>query len=344
MLLSLAPMDGYTDCANRIIVKKIFDEHNKEDNIYFITEFMSADGYHHNPDWVIKHMLHTEIDKPLWWQLFSGNKDNLVQASKDLEKVYDYQWVDLNVGCPSPKIVKQWAWSWMLKDKNNTLWILQAIKSSINISLSMKTRIGLHKWDKKSQMEFLIEVSNICSMISLHWRTFDQWNSWEVDWNFLYELKSKINKDCKLIGNWWIKSYQECKSLIGNLDWLMIGQWSIGNPWIFTNYAPSFEEIWSTCLRHLQLTIAQDIYFKRFKESQTKVLKMPKYTDLQNIIDNFDNIKSELDDCITPIEFRKHLFWYLKGLKWSKEFKIDLVKARDYYTLKKMIVEFFGIA
>ncbi|MEF2175325.1 MAG: tRNA-dihydrouridine synthase [Candidatus Absconditabacteria bacterium] len=343
MLLSLAPMDGYTDCANRIIVKENFDKHNKEDNIYFITEFMSADGYHHNPAGVIKHMLHTEIDKPLWGQLFSGNKENLVQASIDLEKVYNYQGIDLNVGCPSPKIVKQGAGSGMLKDKSNTLGILQAIKDNITIPLSMKTRIGLNKVDKASQMDFLIEVSNICSMISLHGRTFDQGNSGEVDWSFLYELKTKINKDCKLIGNGGIKSYGECKSLIGNLDGLMIGQGSIGNPWVFTDYIPTFEEIGTTTLQHLQLTIAQDIYFKRFKNQQIKVLKMPKYEDLQNIIDNFDNIQSELDECITPIEFRKHLFGYLKGLKGSKEFKIDLVKAKDYYTLKRMIVEFFGI-
>ena len=83
---------------------------------------------------------------------------------------------------------------------------------------SIKTRTGISNEDKKNQMKFLLEASEYVDMITIHGRTVKQGYTGDADWDFVYELKKKVDKKCKIVGNGGIKSYEEIEILKSNLD------------------------------------------------------------------------------------------------------------------------------
>lgn len=338
MNIFLAPMDGITDCAYRIIVKEIFEKYNSDDNLWMVTEFMSSDGFIANPTWVLKHLMKTEIENSVIAQIFWTDKNNLINTAINIDKNYDFRWVELNTWCPAPKITRTWAWSGMLKDKENTLDIIKSLREHIKWKLSIKTRCWLLENDKQNQMEFLIKVSDLCDMITVHWRTFNKWHCWDVDWQFIYELKKFANPRCNIIWNWWIKSYQQSKQLLWNLDWVMIWQSAIWNPYIFTNHSPTDQWIKQTIIRHLNILTATEVYYKKNPFTKENIFIQPKIAELEEIISWFT--QQNTISMKSTIEFRKHLFSYIKGIPWSKHFKQDVIFIRNYWELKEHIEKF----
>lgn len=212
--------------------------------------------------------------------------------------------------------------------------------------LSIKTRTGISDDDKKNQMKFLVEASKYVDMITIHGRTVKQAYTGDADWEFIYELKKQIKSErykvqgtrsssqiheCKILWNWGIRSYDDIKNVIGNLDGIMIGQAAIGNPRIFTPHVPSREEIKKIILKHLDYMISYENYFQEQKVKYKNILTMPEHLDM-----NVTNPQA-----ITLAEFRKHLFQYVKWIPWSKEFKQKVSTIVDYEQLVKEIQEFF---
>lgn len=99
-----------------------------------------------------------------------------------------------------------------MKDRKKSLEILKALRKAVKMPFSIKTRIGLHEKDRNEQIKFLIEASKYVDMISVHGRSTKQIYSGDVDWKFITELKKKVNKKCRIIGNGGIKNYEDIKS------------------------------------------------------------------------------------------------------------------------------------
>lgn len=98
MRICLAPMDGITDCAYRTICKQVFQLHgHEEDELMLRTEFMSADGYVHNPPGVVRHLFKTDFEPELIAQIFGGNSDTLLQCALDIEAKYNFAGIELNM-------------------------------------------------------------------------------------------------------------------------------------------------------------------------------------------------------------------------------------------------------
>ena len=201
----------------------------------------------------------------------------------------------------------------------------------MKMPLSIKTRTGIDEHDLKEQMKFLIEASTYVSMITIHGRTVKQWYSAESSWDFVYELKKKADKACKILWNGGIKLYDDIETLKENLDGIMIGQAAIGNPWIFTPHLPSREEIKDTILKHLNYMIGYEQYFQEQKKNYQDILVMPEKLKV--------NVKNP--QAITLAEFRKHLFQYVKWIPWSKEFKQKVSTIAEYTMLVEEIQKFF---
>jgi len=201
----------------------------------------------------------------------------------------------------------------------------------MKMPLSIKTRTGINEHDLKEQMKFLIEASTYVSMITIHGRTVKQWYSAESNWDFVYELKKKADKACKILWNGGIKLYDDIETLKENLDGIMIGQAAIGNPWIFTPHLPSREEIKDTILKHLNYMISYENYFQDQKAKYKDILAMPEHLPI-----NVQNSQA-----ITLAEFRKHLFQYVKWIPWSKEFKQKVSTIVEYTMLVEEIQKFF---
>lgn len=343
MRLFLAPMDGFTDCAYRIVVKEIFDKYNQTAELFFVTEFMSADWYIKNPAWVIKHIMKTDIENPLIAQIFWWNEEYLIQTAVSLSRIYDFYWIELNIWCPSPKIIQNWWWSWLLKDKNRTLSMIKNISHSIGSKFSIKTRSWLYEQDKQKQFDFIVNASEYCDMITVHGRTFAHGHVGEVDWDFIYQLKQKVNPKCKIIWNGGVKSILDAKDKIWNLDGIMIWQSAIGNPYVFVPEQPTIKMIRETVLYHLSLASSLELYFAKqpfeIVDGEFRLImpKLSEINDIQNIL-----TQKSIDWKLHTIkEFRKHLFSYVKWLLWSKPFKQNVISIVDYYDLVDEINRYF---
>jgi len=287
MRICLAPMDGITDCAYRCICKEVFlkygnaAEHDWKpaDELMLRTEFMSADGYYHNPSGVISHILRTDFDNQTIAQIFGGDPETLLYTAKHLSENYDFAGIELNMWCPSPKIMTCAAGSGMLRDKERTLGILKSMSEIVSVPFSIKTRIGLTEADIHEQFQFLIDASQYVHMITIHGRTYKQSHAGEVNREFVYRLKDALPEKI-IIGNGWLRSYQDCHDRLGNLDGMMPGQSAIGNPWILTPHIPTPQERIETTLHHLALSCAADMYVQEHINTLTGILPQPSYKKL----------------------------------------------------------------
>ena len=276
MILWLAPMDWITDLPCRVITKKIFEKYNTDKNnkLRLWSEFMTSDWFLACPENVAKSIINSPYEFPIILQIFGWNEEKLLDTALKIQDLYwnKIAWIELNTWCPANNIMKSWGGSTLMKDKERTLKIIQNISKNLKTPFSIKSRTGLDNIDKSRQLNFLVEVSNYCNKISVHSRTLKELYHWEWDRNFIYELKSKANKNCKIIWNWGIKSFEEIQAKSSKdwiqLDWIMIWQAAIWNPWIFTNHEPSIQERIETAIEHLKLSAKFEIYLQSLKENR----------------------------------------------------------------------------
>ncbi|HCY21280.1 TPA: hypothetical protein DIC40_05540 [Patescibacteria group bacterium] len=194
-----------------------------------------------------------------------------------------------------------------MKDKKRSLEIIKNIRKAIDMPFSIKTRTGINEQDKLNQMEFLLQASPYVDMITIHARTTAQGYGPNPDRNFIYQLKEQLPNQ-KIIGNGGITNYEDIETMRGNLDGVMIGQAAIGNPWIFTPHHPTSQEKLTTILKHIEL---------------------------------IKNFSTEENLARSLMEFRKHLYSYVKGIPGSKEFKTTCNSLKDYHLLVDHITNFF---
>lgn len=312
-ILWFAPMDGFTDAACRSIAQDTRNEYwDKNQYDFFLwTEFMTADGFVRNPEGVVHHLDTTPNQKNLIAQIFGGYEETLLQTAKTLNKEYKNRFVgiELNMGCPANNVMKSWGWAELIKDKKRSLEIIKNLRKVISLPFSIKTRTGANEQDKSNQAEFLLQASPYVDMITIHGRTTAQWYWPSPDRNFIYQLKEQLPNQ-KIIGNGGITSYEDIETMRGNLDGVMIGQAAIGNPWIFTPHHPTPQQKLATILKHLELI----------------KIGNPSEETLQRSL----------------MEFRKHLYSYVKGIPGSKEFKVEANNIKDYHILVEHITNFFS--
>lgn len=340
MILGLAPMDWFTDCAMRDITQNIFDKYwNKSQyDLWLWTEFMTADWYYRNPQWVIKHLLTTPNQKNLIAQIFWWNIQTLVHTVMDIQNKYGeyFKWIELNLWCPANNVMRSGWWAQLLNDKKTTLEIIKKLSEISTLPFSIKTRTWIDDKDKKNQTDFLVEASKYCSIISIHWRTVKQHYSWDADRDFIYNIKKLANKNCKIIWNGWIKNYSDLVPLLRGkegvcLDWIMIWQAAIWNPRIFTPHTPDIQELKETIIQHLNLMVNNESEFQKIiKKSDLKIL----ITENKLPINQPEILNRPI------MEFRKHLSNYIKWIPWSKEFKQKIATIKDYQNLVNEINNF----
>ena len=335
MKLCFAPMDWITNWATRYITEKIFQQYKeKEDTLQTRTEFMNADWFVINPWGVAKHLLTIKTNNKPIAQLFWWRKETLLKATKLLIENFkeSFSWIELNTWCPSNTVMKCWWWSDMLKHRPETLDIIKEFSNILKdswLTFSVKSRAWLNEEDKKEQLKFLIEVSKVTDFITVHGRTLKQLYMWEADFSFIKKVKE--NASCPVIANGWITSYEQATETYKNFDWIMIGQWAIGNPRIFTKYQPSLKEKIDTIKKHLSLMITTEFWFEKYiKPMEWYSFPQPTTDDLLTLEKDIDNNKPYH----SIVEFRKYAFQYLKWIPCSREIKQWILQKK---TLNEML-------
>ena len=301
----LAPMAGISDSAFRTICKEFGVG-------LVVAEMVSDKAIYYNSKKTIDMLYMTDFERPISQQIFGSDVESFVYAAKYIEKEMKPDIIDINMGCPVPKVaVSAQAGSALLKDPNKVYEIVKSVVSSVNVPVTVKIRSG---WDNDSINA--VEIAKIfekagASAIAVHPRTRAQGYSGSACYSIIKDVKENVN--IPVIGNGDIKTCYDAKRMIEetNCDAVMIGRGLLGNPWLIKETIDYLNDG----------TIPKTI-------SNTERLDM--------ILKHFNYLLKTKNEKLALLEMRTHASYYLKNMPNSAYIKQEIFKTTTYE-------EFIGI-
>lgn len=304
--LILAPMAGVTNLPFRIICEKF-------EPGMVCTEMASSKAIFYN-DQKTRRLLNTEGEKrPISFQIFGSDEETMGYTAKYMSKIADI--IDINMGCPAPKVVKNGDGSKLLLDLEKAKRIMKVVVENSSVPVTVKIRKG---WDKENIVA--VQVAKIAeevgiSAITIHGRTRSEFYTGKADWDIIKEVKDSVK--IPVIGNGDIVDEETAYQMFEKtgVDGIMIGRGSFGNSWIFRN------------IKHFLIT--------------GEKLPSPTNSERLNIIKEHIDLAVEEKGEIAIKELRKHIAWYTKNLKNSSEFRnsINMIETKEQ--LIKTLNEYF---
>lgn len=303
----LAPMAGVTDMPFRILCKE-------QDCGMVYTEMVSAKGMHYNDERSMKLTEISDAEKPACVQIFGSDPHIMAGIAEKLNDS-DASIIDINMGCPTPKITKNGEGSALMLKPELIGNIVKAVAAASKKPVTVKIRKG---WDgdhvNAVEVARIIE-ENGAKAVAVHGRTREQFYSGNADWSIIREVKKAVS--IPVIGNGDIVKPEDTKRMLDETgcDAVMIGRGAQGNPWIFKRTIhylntgellpePSADEKISTIIRHMKMLI---------------------------------ELKGEH---IGVNEMRKHIAWYIKGMRNSTYVKEKVFRISDAGEIIKLLEEF----
>ena len=301
-----APMAGISNSAYRTIIKEM-----GAGLVY--AEMVSDKAISYGSKKTIDMLYMTEYERPITQQIFGSDKESFVTAAKFIYETMKPDIIDINMGCPVPKVaVSSQAGSALLKDPDKVYEIVKAVVESVPIPVTVKIRSG---WDFNSinAKEIALKCEEAgASAIAVHARTRSQGYSGKADWNIIKEVKETVK--IPVIGNGDIFTCYDAKRMIDetNCDFVMIGRGSLGNPWLIKE-----------CVDYLEKGIEpKEVSFSE------KIDMIKKHLDL---------LRKTKNDKLALLEIRTHIAYYLKGLKNSSEVKNMIFKTKTFEEIDEIL-------
>lgn len=295
----LAPMAGISNPA----YIKICEEMGVG---YAVTELISAEAIVRENKKTLDMLKGIEIlNIPVAVQLFGSNEEVLTKAAIIVTNNYKNVFIDINMGCPVPKIaIKSKSGSALLKEPEKIGKIVKSVVDNISVPVTVKIRSG---WDEKSincvEIAKIIE-KNGASAITIHPRTRSQGYSGQSDWKLIKKIKETVS--IPVIGNGDVTSPELAKKMLEetNCDAVMIGRGLLGNPWLIKNTID--------CLKNNKYNNEISL------EERINMLKK-----------HFNLLKKYKPEKVALLEIRNHALWYLKGIPNVSNIKKEICKTKS---------------
>lgn len=294
----LAPMAGICNSAFRCICKEMGCG-------LIYAEMVSDKAITFQNKKTLDMLYMTEEERPLVQQIFGSDKDSFVEAAKYIYENMHPDIIDINMGCPVPKVaVRAQAGSALLKDPKKVYEIVKAVVQAVPIPVTVKIRSG---WDSNhiNALEVAKAVEDAgASAICVHPRTRSQGYSGKADWSIIKQVKEIVS--IPVIGNGDVKTPEDAKKMLSETgcDAVMIGRGVLGNPWLIRN----------------------TISYLDTGEYDVDVSVDDKISMIRHHLDYLSHLKNER---IATLEIRNHIGWYLKGVAGG-----TVIKNKIYQTTK----------
>lgn len=299
----LAPMAGVTDLPFRKICKD-----NGCAMVY--SEMISAKGILYNNENTIELLNTSEEERPVVIQLFGSEPKILAEAAKKIEE-YPFDILDINMGCPAPKITKNGEGSALMQNPKLVGDIVKAVSTSISKPLTIKIRKGFDTNINAVEIAKIAE-ENGAKAVTVHGRTREQQYSGKVDLEIIAKVKDSIS--IPVIGSGDVICPLSAKRMfeVTKCDALMIARGAQGNPWIFKSINHYFAtgELLPNPTEEEKIEMA-------IKHGKMLIEYKGEYTGIR--------------------EMRKHLGWYIKGIKGASALRLSINKAETYEELKHLL-------
>ncbi|MEG2322596.1 MAG: tRNA dihydrouridine synthase DusB [Bacilli bacterium] len=290
----LAPMAGVSNSAFRRIAKDMGTG-------LIVCEMVSDKAIYYKNKKTIDMLYMKDSERPIAQQIFGSDKQSFVYAAKYIEKTMKPDIIDINMGCPVPKVsIKAQAGSALLKDLDKVYDIVASVVGAVKIPVTVKIRSG---WDSNNAVDIakVIEKAG-ASAITIHPRTRAQGYTGKANWDIIKQVKENVK--IPVIGNGDIKTKYDALRMLNETkcDAVMIGRATLGNPWLLKE-----------CVDYLN------------HQNTKEITTLDKIKMIKKHLDYLLEFK---DEHLALLEMRTHTAWYLKGIPNSTSYKTQFMQTK----------------
>ena len=305
----LAPMAGISNTSFRKIIKEMGAG-------LMYAEMVSDKAICYQSKKTFDLLKMDECERPIAQQIFGSDVEDFVKAAKIVVETQKPDILDINMGCPVPKVaIKNQAGSALLKNPEKIKEIVSQVVAAVDIPVTVKIRSG---WDEEHINA--LEVAKACesagaSAIAVHARTRSQGYSGHADWNIIKQVKENVS--IPVIGNGDVTSCFLAKKMLDETgcDAVMIGRGLLGNPWLVRE-----------CVDYLRDgTLPKEVSYKE------KIAMMRRHSKL---------LCEDTNEVSASLEIRSHVLYYLKGMPKSKEMKNKICQCKNAQEIFSILDEY----